>query len=227
VTAHFRCLSVLAIVLAGALATLESAGADGNATVRATRQSVANGEMTVGIAVDQANNLGGFQFVLSWDPHELKLKDVKATDFISQTGRHPVCPDPATEDGATRVACATIDPVAFKTNIVSQTQVAGPAGSGTLAVAHFQVLKGGSALLHLSKVKLVDPYGNELPSSSQDSTVSLGGSSGSRMAVILGVGGGVALLVVAGIGAFVWRARRRNEAGVPVAVSQSLHDGDR
>jgi hypothetical protein len=195
------------------------------ATLRAVGGDQSNGKLTVDVVADGAADLGGYTFVLSWDPGALKLDDIDAGPLLSQTGRKPIC-QPAKQDGATRMDCVTLDPNASSGH-PALTQVAGAAGSGSIAVLHFDVLRaGGNVQFHLSKVKLVDPYGDELPSRAQDSNVALGGSSGPRMALIMGLGGGVALLVLAGAGALVWRRRRSIDErdAYPLAAARSFDE---
>ncbi len=202
--------------------------AQGPATVRPEAKQ-AGQQLTVSVVAEETRNLAGFQMVLSWDPSLMSLTDVQGGDFLGKSGRRPECPTPVTDTGALRMACVTFNAQPQAGQPPLTTQVAGVAGKGVLAQAHFKVLKSGRVSLHLSHVLLVDPVGGELSSQTSDLDVSVHGPGGSshRALLISGISA-VAVLAVLLVLALGWRVRRRRFAStVSAGRAAAVIDDDR
>jgi hypothetical protein len=170
-----------------------------------------DGEVSVDVMVEDAANLAGFQFILSWDPERLTLSDIEHPGFLGETGRDPFCFEPVIDPAAVRFVCVTFAPPPADADPQTWSPPPGVAGTGALARAHFEVRGQGSSMFALSIVKLTEPDGSEIPSTSEGRQIDLADSGG--IAAWLVVGGGAAALVVVGGGAGAWILRRRGRAG--------------
>jgi len=194
------CAIVSAITAAAALALPSmpvGTAQDQEATVRvvAPTDKVDSSTKTFDVAIDveNAQNLGGFVFILSFDGDVLKATSASHTDFIASTGREPVCVDPAIEADAVRLQCVTL-----------RETPAGVDGSGTLAHITFESKKGGTSPLSLTRVELPHIDGRAQRFTIVDASVEVEGGGSSWLlpaiiiaAVVVGVivivGGGLAL----------------------------------
>ncbi|MDE3097052.1 MAG: hypothetical protein KGK07_13770 [Chloroflexota bacterium] len=217
-----------ALVLAAAgLALLPAAaGAQQPAVISSSTVNQSGKQLTVEIAAQGVHNLGAFQMVLSWDPAVVAFEKVSEAGFLGQSGRQPVCPSPVTAADAFRFACATI---VTPRNALG-TPVTGPGatpeavpgvdGNGVLARAVFKIVGTGNPNFHLSRVKIVDPVGGAIASTTRDGTATSidGGSSSSRRWIIIAAAAAAAVvLIAAGAGAIVLRRRGGPGAGGPGA----------
>jgi hypothetical protein len=193
-----------AIALA-ALALLIGAGAPRAASGQQDKAAVSiSGPSRIGtsasarlsIDVKGARNLAGFQFVLSFDSRLLQAESVDKTGFLAGSGREIVCKDPTIEAGAVQLTCVTLG-----------LQPPGVDGDGAIAVVTLKATGHGSTPLALSRVKLVHPDGSELPSTSSDGRLTVGGS-GAAFPWWAGVLIGIAAVAAAAGGALLWRRRR-------------------
>lgn len=170
-----------------------------------------DGEMSVDVMVEDAENLAGFQFILSWDPERLTLADIEHPGFLGETGRDPFCFEPVIDPAAVRFVCVTFAPPPADADPQTWSPPPGVEGTGALARAHFDVRGQGSSTFALSIVKLTEPDGSEIPSTSEGRQIDLANSGG--IAAWLVVAGGAAALVLVGGGAGAWVMRRRAGAG--------------
>ena len=197
-------------VLAAALAAmvpvaLPAHGQDQQATLSVSGpNSVSSTADHVDVNIDVANaqNLAGFQFVLTVDESMLKPVSVKQTTFLAQSGREIFCGDPTIEAAAVRFACATL-----------RLTPAGVDGSGTIATVTLQPLHSGTASLELSHVELVHPDGSIVPSTAVNGSLKLRGSGGTTWWPYA-AGGGGAVVVLAAAGALVMMRRRPKPATI-------------
>jgi hypothetical protein len=204
------------------LSQSSAAVAQSPAQVYPQATSQANGGVSVDVRADNVHNLGAFQMVLSWDPGVVSLQKIDDGAFLAQSGRKPLCPAPVTDQSAVRFTCVTTAPLAQISQgaVATPTTVPGVNGNGTLARAQFTVLRKGDPKFHLSHVKLVDPVGVEVASTTSDSggDVHLAAASSSSSPDWLVIGGGIGgavvlLLVLGGVGLVVARRRARTRDG--------------
>ena len=215
-----------ALVLAAAALALLPAGAHGQQPATISSRTVDdNGkQLTVEIVAQGVHNLGAFQMVLSWDPAVVAYDSISEAGFLGQSGRQPVCPSPVTAADALRFACATI----VTPRNAQGTPVTGPGatpesvpgvdGAGVLARAVFKIVGTGNPKFHLSRVKLVDPVGGAIASTTRDSTATSvdGGGSSSRSWIIIAAAAAAAVVVLAaGAGVIVLRRRGGPDAAGP------------
>jgi len=166
-------------------------------------------EISVDVVVDEVTNLGGFQFVLSFDPEVLEPLSAAKTPFLGSTGRDVSCADATIDDAALRFVCVTLGPTP-----------AGADGSGTVASVKFRAKGAGDSDLTLSRVKLVHPDGELIDSTMIGASISVGESSeGNRVIVYAAIGAVVALLA---LGAGIAVSRRRGSASAGAAGSEDL-----
>ena len=101
--------------------------------------------LDVTILTSDVKNLAAFQFGLQYNPSILKYMGVKEGTFLGSSGRQVNCPDPrVSQDGQLeklQFNCVTLGPP------VSVGGVAGPNGSGVLAVVTFSPVGGGNTPL--------------------------------------------------------------------------------
>jgi len=214
IVARFIILTITALLVLLSIAPVHAQ--DARARVYPLPIADESGQLLVDVRADGVENLGAFQFVLSWNPSVIGIVSIDDGPLLASSGRDAYCPDPVIERdaGAARLACVTFNPEGTPEG----QQAPGAQGDGVLATARFEVLNSGRVEFYLSRVILTDPIGGELPSRSEDSTYTVqsdaGGTNGVRIAVIFV---SVAIVVVlAGGGLFAWRRRSPDgAAGYP------------
>ncbi|MEX2246815.1 MAG: cohesin domain-containing protein [Dehalococcoidia bacterium] len=155
-------------------------------------------EFDVSLLVENVVNLGGFQFVLGFDPELVTAIGVTKGDFLGSSGREVVCDDPVLSDSGVRLECVTLGP-----------EPPGADGAGVLAVVRLRSTGDGSAALALSRTKLVQPNGTEIQHVASDARTSTGDQRDWRPFIWGGVIAGGALLIL--FGAVLVRTRRPGE----------------
>ncbi len=147
--ALFIILPSVSLRLSSPLGTAEANS--GDATIAATTnmrlspssQSVYRGSsFTVDVMVDNTTKLGGFEFVLSYDPAVLQANTAVLGDFLGSTGRAAVPVGPTIDSVAGRISFGAF----------SFGSAAGPNGSGKLATVTFVATgsSSGSAISFVS-----------------------------------------------------------------------------
>jgi Cohesin domain len=195
----------LAVITSFLSTSAEAQGA--SAVVRVTapsKASTAAGDISVLINVSNVKNIGGFEFVLTVDSKVLTPVSVVKGEFLGSSGREVFCSEPTIDSASLLFRCVTL-----------RSEPAGADGSGTLGMVTLKPAGAGSSDLALSHVRLLEPDGTEIPTTTEDSklAVSAPGRSSANIALI---GGGIAAgaIVVVAAGAFVVR-RRRSTASAP------------
>ncbi|MBM4432304.1 MAG: hypothetical protein FJ026_18445, partial [Chloroflexi bacterium] len=105
---------------------------------------------TVDVAIDAAVDLGGFEFVLHFDPTILQAQGATLGPFLGSTGRSPAALGP------------TINNVAGTVRFGGWsfgTLGTGPSGTGTLATFTFLAAGSGTSSLTFSNVQVTDTQG--------------------------------------------------------------------
>ncbi len=211
-------LTAVAALAFGALPVLaQTTPAAGSASVRveAPPGELPKGTNTVDVQVmvDNVENLGGFQFILNFDPNVLKATGADAGPFLGSSGREVLCNDPTIDDGAIRLSCVTL-----------RQLPAGAVGSGLLATVHLDVIGSGRTDLSLDRVMLNTPPGQSIPMSGVTGSSLVapdrgGGFNWMLWGPVIGVI--VAVLAVAGGGGLVLASRRAGRGLVPQRASQA------
>jgi hypothetical protein len=148
--------------------TLTPTPTSGPVTLRISpvAQTIDSGMLTsVDIVVDNAFNLGTFQFTLSFDGALVAYQSVTNGPFLGSTGRQAVCQPPAVGPGSVMFICNTIG-----------ASPPGPNGTGVLLTVGLLGLLGGTSPLHLSDPLVGDISGAaELPVVLQDGSITVNG----------------------------------------------------
>ncbi|MBU0490220.1 MAG: cohesin domain-containing protein [Chloroflexi bacterium] len=166
---------------------------------------------TVDIMIDDAVDLGGFQFDLTFDATLMQVDSVALGSFLGSTGRtaFPVGPTIDNVNGL-----VTFGGASFGAN-------PGPNGTGTLATVNFHTLgTPGASRLELENVQVLDTSASPQASTTVDGGVNIGstavamagltalGGPGAMTGLVL-VGGLVGLAVASAGTWWMWRRRVR------------------
>jgi hypothetical protein len=198
-------------VLAALLFLLPAGGAkaqDGGAVMRVVAPveeiDASEDEIAIEVAADNVENLGAFQFVLTFDEELLDFKRAENSIFLTSTGREfGVCGTTTIQDGAIRYSCTTL-----------RLEPEGPDGSGTLVTLYFDPTDGGTTKLGLTNTKLVTPAAEEMQLTTQEAELKVKGDSGLNVMLIALIAAGAVLAVaVVGGGAFLLRGRGGTSSG--------------
>jgi hypothetical protein len=107
---------------------------------------------SVDVVADNVNNLGAYQFTLSFDPAIVSFVDAVNGPFLGSSGRDVSCFSPVVGTGTVRFNCVTLGP-----------EPEGPSGTGVLATVEFAPLTAGTSALDFTGVILADISGSALP----------------------------------------------------------------
>ncbi len=137
----------------------------GSATMCLIPQSqtvTAGSTFTIKVVVDQASNIGSYEFRLTYNG--VLISAVTAADggFLGSSGRTVVCPSPILAPGSIDFACATIG-----------SSPPGPTAPGLLANVTFTAAVTGATSLHFAKSTLSDPLANPIAVTPADGSVSV------------------------------------------------------
>ncbi|MCR4439992.1 MAG: FlgD immunoglobulin-like domain containing protein [bacterium] len=132
----------------------------------AKKQLYLNRTGTTDVVIDDATNLGSFQFEIGYDPAVVQLRGsspVQLGSFLASTGRTviPVGPAIDTTAGTIVFGAATFG-----------TQ-AGPTGSGVLATISWTAVGEGTSSLDLRNVQVSDINGVVIPASEIDGEITV------------------------------------------------------
>jgi hypothetical protein len=116
---------------------------------------------TVAVMIDQASNLGGFEFTLWFTPTTVTVGSVTLGDFLGSTGRTviPVGPTINNQTGRASFGAASVG------------SAAGPDGTGSLATITLTAQDGGESPLDLQGVMVLDTHAQHQTTTVQDGTV--------------------------------------------------------
>jgi hypothetical protein len=154
----------------------------------------------VAVTVERIQGLGAFQFTLTYDDDILEFVSVQEGDFLGSSGRTVNCLPPSQQATTAKFACVTLG-----------AQPPGADGSGVLATVTLDARRQGPTPLELENVVLATIDGKAIPSSVENSVITVipseppsGGSI--NWALWGSVGAGSVLVVVLAIG--LVRSRR-------------------
>lgn len=142
------------------------------ATVRvlAPTTPVAVGQtFTVSIVVENADNLGAYEFEYNFIPAiaSATVNDIQLASLLGSTGR---------TTGVLRLNSAPGKPNVPLFGAYSYGSASGPSGGGVLATVTMTAVSPGASLLNLSGLKITDTTGQEMSAVATASTVTIGGS---------------------------------------------------
>jgi hypothetical protein len=130
--------------------------------IEPVQSTVTVGEsFTVSVMIDDASDLGAFEFDLLYLPATVIVDDVTLGDFLGSTGRTliPVVPIIDNAAGKTSFGAATVG------------SAAGPNGTGELAIIALTAQSEGESLLDLQGVLLLDTRVNRQVATDEDGSV--------------------------------------------------------
>jgi hypothetical protein len=119
----------------------------------------------VEIVVDGAQDLGGFEFDLVYDPTMLQVQQVESGPFLASSGRTVALLGPAIDQSAGKAAFG----------LYSQGTGAGASGGGVLARVTMMAIGPGRSALDLQTALLADPAGTLSLPTAQDGSIDLFG----------------------------------------------------
>jgi len=102
------------------------------------------------VMIEEASDLGAFEFDLIYDPATLQVKEATLGDFLGSTGRSAVPIGPEVDNAEGRV---TFGAISFGSG-------PGPSGMGILATITFIAQGEGSTALELREVQILDTAAN-------------------------------------------------------------------
>ncbi len=105
-----------------------------------------NETFVVQVMIEEANNLGAFQFNLVYDPSILQVTEATLGAFLESTGNSAVAIGPEVDNAEGRVTFGAI----------SFGSAAGPSGTGVLATITCTAQGEGSTALELREVQVLD-----------------------------------------------------------------------
>ena len=108
---------------------------------------------TIDIVVENAVNMGSFQFDLEYNSDMVHAEQVNTGPFLSRTGRQVIPAGPDIDNSA------PVGRVTFAA--ASYGIAAGPSGEGVLATVRFRAEGSGDAILELKNIILSDIHGQE------------------------------------------------------------------
>jgi hypothetical protein len=139
----------------------------GPATIRiapAEQEVYVGVPFTVGVEVDNVENLGAFEFTIGFDPSALEYVGAQEGPFLGSSGRASQCPSVEGFGGKVRMVCVTLGP-----------EPAGPDGSGVLATVVFVPLNSTTTPIDitLDDAILVDLMAHTMASTTQGGSVTI------------------------------------------------------
>jgi len=123
--------------------------------------ATAGDTFTVEVVVDSAQNLGGFEFDLAFNPAVIKVQDAALGDLLGSTGRTAARIGPWIDNAAGVVAFGGY----------SHGDQAGTSSGGALGWITFRAIAEGSSILDIQSPLLADAQGNLTRAADQDAMV--------------------------------------------------------
>ena len=117
---------------------------------------------SVDIRIQNVENLGSYEWLLTFDPAVVEFVGVSNGSFLGNTGRTVFCPGAILDAGSVRFGCST-----------TGATPPGPSGAGVLATITFSALATGTSPLDLVWVQLSDPLAEDIPAAIEDGDVTV------------------------------------------------------
>jgi hypothetical protein len=120
---------------------------------------------TVTVMIEDALNLGAFQFDLHYSPASVQIEAITLGGFLASSGRTAAPAGPRIDNST---GFASFAGFSFATP-------PGPNGSGTLALVRLRAVGAGTSPLDLQKVQVLDTQVNSYVPTVADGRVTVGG----------------------------------------------------
>jgi len=127
-----------------------------------------NETFVVQVVIEEAANLGAFQFDLTYDPSILQVQGAAVGDFLESTGQTVVPAGPEVNNAEGRAAFGA----------ASFGGRPGPSGAGVLATITCIARGEGSTVLELQEIQVLDTTMNIQPIAAEDGRVVVTGAEG-------------------------------------------------
>ncbi len=148
------------------------------------------------VDVENVENLGGFQFVFTFDDAVFDFIEFRQGAFLGSTDREAACDEPQQDTGALRVVCVTLG-----------QEPEGAHGDGTIATFVLQPKSEGASMISVNRLVLTSVSSIEITATVENASVRVGGSSGGMNWLVWGAAAGAAsLLAIAALAALLRRA---------------------
>ena len=125
-----------------------------------------NETFVVQVVIEEANDLGAFQFNLTYDPSIVQVTEATLGDFLESTGNSAVAIGPEVNNAEGRVTLGAF----------SLVSAAGPSGTGVLATITCVAQGEGSTALGLQEVQVLDTQASAQPVTAQGGQVVVRGA---------------------------------------------------
>jgi hypothetical protein len=160
--------------------------------------SEAGDRFDVHIVVNNVENLGGYEFKLTFDPQLIAYASALKGELFVSGKREVICTFTADTPGEVQAFCLSL----------GVPSIDGVSGTGDLAVIKLTSIDAGESELGLKDVKFVTPYAQVMDVDIQAAAIRVdAGSSLPRWVWIAVVAGGTAVVAAAGFGARSLRRR--------------------
>lgn len=127
-------------------------------------QAVAGESVELRVAIEGVQNLGAFQFTLTYNPDLVEVEAISVGDFPASTGRNVNPLGPKLETGRALFGAFSFG------------EARGPDGDGVLAVVALTVKGSGTSELQLEDVQVVDVSGNRIPTQVEGGSIRVAGT---------------------------------------------------
>ena len=149
------------------------------------------------VNVENVENLGGFQFVFTFDDAVFDFIEFRQGAFLGSTDREVACDEPQRDTGALRVVCVTLG-----------QEPEGARGDGTIATFVLQPKSEGASMISVSRLVLTSVSGTEMTATVENASIRVGDSSDGTNWLLWGTAaGGAALLAIVALAALQRRLR--------------------
>ena len=161
-------IPLLIIALLSALITISASAVapDPRVRIEPAHSAVSPGEtFAIEVTIEGAEDLGAFQFELTYDPSIVRVQETALGDFLESTGHSVVPLGPEVDEETGTVIFGAI----------SFGGGPGPDGRGTLAVVTLIARGEGGTVLDLRDVQVLDTGGSPQPVTAQGARVTVRG----------------------------------------------------
>ncbi len=159
-------IGLLALTVASAgIPKLGAAASGARVRIEPADSAASLGEsFVVQVVIEEANDLGGFQFDLVYDPSVVQVTQALLGGFLESTGRSAMAIGPEVDNVEGKLSLGA----------VSFGSAAGPSGAGVLAAITCIAHGEGSTALALQEVQTLDTMANPQPVTVEDGRVVVG-----------------------------------------------------
>jgi hypothetical protein len=136
--------------------------ANGTLSIEPASQTItAPGSVFVDVFLTGGANLGGYRFIVDWDPGVVDLVGISDAGFLGSTGNTIQCDPPVITSGHVEFECDAV------------LGILGPSGDGTLATLEFSQVADGTTTLDLNSSVLTTLLLLQQPSTEVDGDITI------------------------------------------------------